>query len=174
MIKYQTGDRTGYWGQNVSEHEGESGTRERGGPGVSFARVLKEGEEGEIVAAMFENNSSVEYVYDVEGNTAEVKVHKGEVIVYRLDLETGESEEVIKAMTGEVLSLAIEEYEAGDKAEGITKSEFDSGEKSEAVKNLEKYWLIDQIKKWGLVSLGAGLAMAGLMIIIKKIRKGRK
>jgi len=132
-FKYETGDKKGLW--NFSLGRTQEDDEDQGPGSVFFNRVIDQDENtGEIIAVMFDNYSTVEYINDSETNMAEVKVYEGEVIGYAINLDTSEREEIIRATTGEKISFSID----NNIATQITKSGFDPSEKSEAMLALEE------------------------------------
>ena len=169
VFKYETGGKKGLWNFGLGRTQADD---EDQGPGsVFFNRVIDQDENtGEMIAVMFDNYSTVEYINDSETNMAEVKVYEGEVIGYAINLDTSEREEIIRVATGEKISFSID----NNIATQITKSGFDPSEKSEAMLALEEAEKKPFYTMIGATTVVVVLGLIILVFVLIKKKVGRK
>jgi len=114
-----------------------------------------------MVAAMFDNHSTVEYIKDPMTNTVLAKVYEGEAIAYIIDLTTSDRQEVARAATGEAISFTIND---SGQATDFKTGTFNIKDKSGAVTNLEKSLNKGKYLTIGLIII----AITGTIIFLKK------
>lgn len=177
VVKYETGDgKEGWWNAAFRRDHFED-TKVSS---VGFARneyfdhrgnAVTGIEDSDPVELVVENHSLVEYLY--EGDEITIKVYEGEAVGYRINLVSGENEEVARVKAGESLVISVDKYRTGSGDAGMVKGEFNVSEKSEGVLVMEKAGEKEKILRLGIIAGVAVLVGISGWWIIKK-RKGKR
>jgi len=158
VFKYETGHKKGLWNWSINDAQGDDSAS----GSVFFTRVIDRDENNnQMVAAMFDNHSTVEYIKDPMTNTVLAKVYEGEAIAYIIDLTTSDRQEVARAATGEAISFTIND---SGQATDFKTGTFNIKDKSGAVTNLEKSLNKGKYLTIGLIII----AITGTIIFLKK------